>query len=151
MVDEALLFHSDNITLGHNLLLCNQFTRTIYETNTVASYDSCIHHDSQSKGMRFICPPIKGPNRTLSTKGCNPNKDIITTKPTTQIQELEAQCICIELEPTLSQAHDSNGFGKGSIPPTSNQLSTTLPPRPTLHYINTMAHIMTYHHPSNKP
>jgi hypothetical protein len=87
-VEASLLLHHDNVALDHNIYILHKFLRNQQETNTLTTYNSCINF-RQSKDQRFIRPPIIAPNLTLITKECNPDKDIITTKPTIQIQGTE--------------------------------------------------------------
>ena len=87
-VEASQLLHHDNITLDHNVMVLLKFLQNKHEADIIATYKSCINF-TQPKDQRFIRPPIKAPNLTLSTKECNPDRDMITTKPTIQIQGIE--------------------------------------------------------------
>ena len=52
-VERSQLFHIDNLTLEHNLLLLHKFTQNVYTKNTLATYETCINF-SQSKDQRFV-------------------------------------------------------------------------------------------------
>ena len=84
-IEEDIL-HPDNILLDHNLLLITQHRQKILEQKTTQQYADHLNH-SQSKDKRFIHPPLKITNLTTSIQECNPDKDIITNKPTIQIQD----------------------------------------------------------------
>jgi hypothetical protein len=46
---------------------------------------------TQTKDKKHIHPPLKITNLTTSTQECNPDKDIITNKPTIQTSASESQ------------------------------------------------------------
>ena len=88
-VEASILLHQDNITLDHNIFTLHKFLQNQLKTNTLTTYNSYINF-LQSKDKRFIRSPIIATNLTLTTKECNPYINIITTKPTIQIQGTES-------------------------------------------------------------
>jgi hypothetical protein len=56
---------------------------------TTQTYTTYLNH-TQTKVNKFIHPPLKITNLTISTQECNPNKDILANKPTTQVLALES-------------------------------------------------------------
>ena len=83
------LLHPDNILLEHNLLLISQYHKKNMEHNTTQTYASYFNY-TQPKDNKFIHPPLKITNLTLTTQESNPDKDINFNQPTIQIQANEA-------------------------------------------------------------
>ena len=75
--------------LEHNTLRIAQYHHTQIKQQTIQTYTKFLNH-KQTKDTKYVHPPRKITNLTLSIQECNPDKDIQTTKPTIQIQASEA-------------------------------------------------------------
>ena len=86
---EEELIHPDNILLEHNTLRIAQYHHTQIKQQTIQTYTKFLNY-KQTKDTKYVHPPQKITNLTLSIQECNPDKNIQTTKPTIQIQTSEA-------------------------------------------------------------
>lgn len=87
-VEGTQLFQTYNIALNHNLFLLHKFIQNNQENNSIVAYNYCINPIPIPRSK--IHPILtEVPNLTLSIKECNPDKEIIASKPTIQIHGLE--------------------------------------------------------------
>ena len=86
---EEDLLHPDNIFLNHNLLAITQYHTANITQNTTNTYVKYLTN-TQTKDIKFIHPPLTITNITVNIHECNPDKDIITNKPTITTHALGA-------------------------------------------------------------
>lgn len=88
-IEESQLLHPNNIAFDHNQILINIVMRNTHIYTTLIAFNLCINF-SQFQDHIFIISPINTPNLILSTKKCNPYKDIVIAKTIIQTHGLEA-------------------------------------------------------------
>jgi ribonuclease HI len=86
---EEDLLHPDNIFLTHNLLTITQYHTATTTQNTTNTYTKYLTN-TQTNDTKFIHPPLTITNLTLNIHECNPDKDIITNKPSITTHALGA-------------------------------------------------------------
>ena len=79
----------DNILLDHNLLIITQY-QNIKKRKTSHSNICQLPQLHSNKRQKIHSPPLKIINLKTYIQECNPDKNIITNKPTIQVQALES-------------------------------------------------------------
>ena len=89
-IDEQHILDKNNLTYEHNLALANTFLRDKSNKDKLHQYPNNFHVP-QTRDPCFVRPPIKPPHLTLITQEFNPNKDILASQPTIEVEQEKAR------------------------------------------------------------